>query len=134
MPGGTRFVRLEVLPGGKASQICANRTISTLDKIQFGGPIKIDKHPGQRWLEVHVTDDFGFVTEVPTPQGQTSAGNAGTLEPTAGSTYTIRKGDSLSKIAERAYGKQIWPKIYNANRRTIKYPDLIYPDKVLIVP
>jgi LysM domain len=134
MPGGTHFIRLEVLPGGKGAQICANRTISTLDKIQFSGPIKIDKHPGQRWLEVHVTDDFGFVNDVPMAEAQTSGGSAGTLEPKAGSTYTIRKGDSLAKIAERAYGKQIWPKIYNANRRIIKYPDLIYPNKVLMLP
>lgn len=50
-------------------------------------------------------------------------------------TYTVKKGDSLSKIAKRVYGdaKQ-WPKIHEANRDIIDNPDLIHPGQVLKLP
>ena len=56
-------------------------------------------------------------------------------EPAASKTYTVVKGDSLSKIAKREYGdaKQ-WHRIYEANRDIIKDPDLIYPGQELKVP
>ena len=50
-------------------------------------------------------------------------------------SYTVVKGDSLSKIAQRIYGKaSLWNKIYEANRDHIKDPDLIYPGQVLRLP
>jgi nucleoid-associated protein YgaU len=50
-------------------------------------------------------------------------------------TYTVQKGDSLSKIAKREYGDaQQWRRIYNANREAIENPDLIYPGQVLRIP
>jgi nucleoid-associated protein YgaU len=50
-------------------------------------------------------------------------------------TYTVRKGDSLSKIAKREYGDaQQWHKIFEANRDTIKDPDLISPGQVFRIP
>jgi nucleoid-associated protein YgaU len=53
----------------------------------------------------------------------------------AGRTYTVRKGDSLSKIAKREYGDaQQWRRIYEANRDVIENPDLIYPGQVLRIP
>jgi len=50
-------------------------------------------------------------------------------------SYTVEKGDSLSKIANRVYGKaSLWTAIYEANRDHIKDPDLIYPGQVLRLP
>ena len=52
-----------------------------------------------------------------------------------GRTYTIKEGDSLSKIAKREYGDaQQWRRIYEANRDIIKDPDLIYPGQVVRIP
>ncbi len=54
---------------------------------------------------------------------------------TGAKSYTVRKGDSLSKIAKREYGDaQRWRVIYDANRDTIKDPDLIYPGQVIQIP
>jgi nucleoid-associated protein YgaU len=54
---------------------------------------------------------------------------------TGGRTYTVRKGDSLSKIAKREYGDaQQWRRIFEANRDTIKDPDLIHPGQVVRIP
>ena len=50
-------------------------------------------------------------------------------------TYTVVSGDSLSKIAKRQYGDALkWPVIFEANRDTIKDPDLIHPGQVLKIP
>ncbi|HEY0784185.1 MAG TPA: LysM peptidoglycan-binding domain-containing protein [Thermoanaerobaculia bacterium] len=50
-------------------------------------------------------------------------------------TYTVVAGDSLSKIAQREYGNaNEWRKIYEANKDTIKNPDLIHPGQTLVIP
>jgi nucleoid-associated protein YgaU len=50
-------------------------------------------------------------------------------------TYTVQKGDSLSKIAKSRYGEAgKWKIIYEANKDIIKNPDLIYPGQVLKLP
>ena len=51
-------------------------------------------------------------------------------------TYTVKKGDSLSKIAKRVYGDaQQWRRIYEANRGIIgDNPDLIQPGQALKLP
>ena len=50
-------------------------------------------------------------------------------------TYTVQKGDSLSKIAKALYGSaKKWTVIYEANKDSIKNPDLIYPGQVFRIP
>jgi nucleoid-associated protein YgaU len=45
-----------------------------------------------------------------------------------GQTYTVKSGDSLSKIAKHFYGDaNKWHRIYDANKDKIKNPDLIHP-------
>lgn len=49
--------------------------------------------------------------------------------------YVVKPGDSLSKIAKQVYGNAAdWQKIYQANRNTIKDPDLIHPGQKIILP
>lgn len=50
-------------------------------------------------------------------------------------TYTVVGGDSLSKIARKIYGDAgRWKEIFEANKDTIKNPDLIHPGQVLKLP
>jgi len=50
-------------------------------------------------------------------------------------TYTVVAGDTLSKIAKREYGDAAkWHAIYEANKDTIKNPDLIYPGQTFKIP
>jgi nucleoid-associated protein YgaU len=53
-----------------------------------------------------------------------------------GTSYTIKRGDSLSKIAQRVYGDpHRWPDIYDANRDVLGgNPNLIHPDTVITIP
>jgi nucleoid-associated protein YgaU len=62
-------------------------------------------------------------------------GGASSNAPAAAETYTVKSGDSLSKIAKHVYGDaNSWHKIYDANRDKIKNPDLIHPGQVLTIP
>jgi nucleoid-associated protein YgaU len=50
-------------------------------------------------------------------------------------TYTVAAGDNLSKIAKKFYGDaNQWKRIFEANRDTLKNPDLIHPGQVLKIP
>jgi nucleoid-associated protein YgaU len=51
--------------------------------------------------------------------------------------YTVKKGDTLWKIAETNYGKGKGGKyevIFDANRPMLSHPDKIYPGQVLRIP
>ena len=49
--------------------------------------------------------------------------------------YVVKKGDSLSKIAEEVYGdKMLYPKIFEANRDTLSDPNKIKPGQKLLIP
>ena len=63
------------------------------------------------------------------------SGSSSTAPSVAGRSYTVQKGDSLSKIAKREYGDaQQWRRIYEANRDLIQNPDLIHPGQVFRIP
>ena len=50
-----------------------------------------------------------------------------------GQTYTVKSGDSLSKIAQNYPGVS-WREIFEANRDQLDDPDLIQPGQVLKIP
>lgn len=64
--------------------------------------------------------DNQLVVDEPTPEGK---------------YYTVKSGDSLSKIAKEVYGDPMkYGIIFEANKPMLKDPDLIYPDQVLRIP
>ncbi len=87
---------------------------------------------------------LGKDDEKPTPKADfsdVSSGSSSTAPVSAAATvaneheYTVVSGDSLSAIAKREYGDASkWHAIYEANRDTIKNPDLIHPGQKLRIP
>ena len=55
---------------------------------------------------------------------------------TPGSNYTVQQGDTLSSIAQQAYGDgNKWQIIYDANKQVIgSDPNLLRPGEVLYIP
>ena len=50
-------------------------------------------------------------------------------------SYTVKSGDTLSKIAKQMYGDASeWKKIHAANKAQIPNPDLIHPGDELTIP
>ena len=74
--------------------------------------------------------------EMPDFSGVT--GGASTTAKSAASvyeTYTVKPGDSLSKIAKNKYGNaNLWKTIFEANKDRIKNPDLIQVGWELKIP
>lgn len=85
-------------------------------------------------------DFFKKGKDVETPQNaQTPAANTGRVQTQAqaqAQTYTVKSGDSLSKIARNLYGDaQQWHKIYEANKDIIgSNPDMIQPGQTFKIP
>lgn len=53
----------------------------------------------------------------------------------AARAYTVKTGDSLSKIARHFYGDaNDWNIIFKANKDKIKDPDIIHPGQVIFIP
>ncbi|WP_278976326.1 peptidoglycan-binding protein LysM [Oligella urethralis] len=49
--------------------------------------------------------------------------------------YTVKSGDTLSKIAKEQYGNaNDYMKIFEANKPMLSHPDKIYPGQVLRIP
>lgn len=63
--------------------------------------------------------------------GVPDGGGAGAGE----QSYTVQKGDTLSHIARKHYGKASrWHAIFDANRDQLDDPDKIFPGQVLKLP
>src|SRR5262249_18874927 len=57
------------------------------------------------------------------------------LQAAAGKTYTVKAGDTLSKISKQFYGSaNDYMKIFNANRDKLSDPDKIQPGQELKIP
>jgi len=66
---------------------------------------------------------------------QSGVASTAPVVPPAVQTYTVAKGDTLSKIAKQFYGNaNSWRQIFEANRDQISNPDLIRPGQVLKIP
>ena len=49
-------------------------------------------------------------------------------------TYKIKRGDWLSKIARRSNGRYTWNEIYKLNKATVQNPNRIYAGRTLQLP
>ncbi len=75
------------------------------------------------------------VTSGTVPPVQPAATQAAEADAWKSRTYTVQKGDTLSKIAKEMYGNaNEYHAIFEANKPMLKDPDKIYPGQVLRIP
>ena len=110
------------------------------DKGSFGDPF--NKNAGTRGASGDFADTTSGSSSVPSGQkadfSDVTSGSSSTApdaQASTGTTYTVKSGDSLSKIAKHVYGDaNEWHRIYEANRDKIKNPDLIHPGQEFTIP
>jgi nucleoid-associated protein YgaU len=115
--------------------------ISGLNVQEDNGVLKLDGVAGSAEAKQQLWDEYArldpdyrsgdLVMNISAPEGGGSSGYSGSGS-SAGSTYTVQSGDTLSKIGSH-YGVS-WQKIYEANRDKLSDPDKIRPGQELTIP
>ena len=89
------------------------------------------------WDQVKLVDAryADLTLDISVKPGVGGPSGAATTAPKAGGTYTVKAGDTLSKISKEHYGDaNKYMKIFEANRDKLKDPDKIQPGQVLTIP
>jgi nucleoid-associated protein YgaU len=107
-------------------------------KLLIQGEAPSDEAKNKVWDAVKKIDSAyrDLTLDLKVAAGAPAAGQGGPAGPaTAPRTYTVKKGDTLSKIAKELYGDgNAYRKIFDANRDKLKDPDEIQPGQVLTIP
>ena len=117
-PEGIDIILAANSPTGKPTVLVANEVSGIVDLFEFA---EVLGHSGG------ATDPE--VPDVPVPANPNE--DSGTVSV----TYTVKIGDSLSKIARSQLGdSNRWGEIYELNKDIIKNPSMIFPGQVLRMP
>jgi nucleoid-associated protein YgaU len=105
-------------------------------KLYFNGVVNSEDEKNQIWNAIKTVS--GWQTEVvadiraATAQASKPAAAPASAPP---QTYTVKPGDTLSKIAKEHLGNaNAYMDIFNANRDQLQDPDKIKPGQVLKLP
>jgi nucleoid-associated protein YgaU len=106
-------------------------------KLYFNGVVKSEDEKSQIWNAIKTVSSWqGDVVadiRVEAPAAASKAAAAPATKPPE--TYTVKAGDSLSKIAKEHLGNaNAYMAIFNANRDILTDPDKIKPGMVLKLP
>ena len=114
--------------------------VSSLDVRESDGVLKIDGVAGSAQAKQQLWDEYGrldpdyrsgdLVMNISAPEGDSS--DSGSSSGGGGSTYTVKSGDTLSKIGSH-HGVS-WQKIFEANRDKLDDPDKIQVGQELTIP
>ena len=108
-------------------------------KLYFQGSVKSEDEKNEIWTAIKTIPEWRneVVADIKVTGGGAGGGatTAATATATAAKTYTVKAGDTLSKIAKEYLGdSNAYMKIFEANRDQLKNPDLIKPGQVLKIP
>jgi nucleoid-associated protein YgaU len=105
-------------------------------KLHFHGTVTTQAEANKIWDAIKTVPDWSkdVVADIkaasPTP-AVTTTGQSGAPD----STYTVKPGDTLSKIAKEKLGDaNAYMQIFNANKDQLSDPDKIKPGQVLKIP
>jgi nucleoid-associated protein YgaU len=101
-------------------------------KLHFVGSVKSEGEKNEIWTAIKTIPEWRdeVVADI-----KVTGGGAATAAAAPAKTYTVKSGDTLSKIAKEHLGNaNAYMKIYEANRDQLNNPDLIKPGQVLKIP
>jgi nucleoid-associated protein YgaU len=102
-------------------------------KLYFHGTVNTEDEANQIWNAIKTIPDWR--NDIVADIKATGAHAAGTSGSTPAATYTVKAGDTLSKIAKEHLGDaNAYMEICNANKDQLSDPDKIKPGQVLKIP
>jgi LysM repeat protein len=105
-------------------------------KLYFKGTVASENEKNEIWTAIKTIPTWknDVVADIQVTGGGGQKATA-TATATAGRTYTVKPGDTLSKIAKDQLGNaNDYMKIFNANKDQLSDPDKIKPGQVLVIP
>ena len=100
-------------------------------KLHFHGTVNTQDEANRIWDAIKTIPDWrnDIVADIKATGAPTTAGAA------HADTYTVKAGDTLSRIAKDKLGDaNAYMEIFNANRDQLSDPDKIKPGQVLKIP
>lgn len=101
-------------------------------KLHFTGTVKSEADKNEIWNAIKTIPSWreDVVADI-----KVSGGGGGGGTAVATRTYTVKAGDTLSKIAKETLGNaNAYMKIFEANQDQLSDPDKIKPGQVLKIP
>jgi len=100
-------------------------------KLYFHGTVQTQDEANQIWNAIKTIPDWQREIEADI-KATGAAEPSGSARP---ATYTVKSGDTLSKIAKHVLGDaNAYMEIFNLNRDQLSDPDKIQPGQVLKIP
>jgi nucleoid-associated protein YgaU len=105
-------------------------------KLHFNGTVNSQEDANKIWDAIKTIPDWQKEIQANIKVNPAAAQKAtGTAGQTSGKTYTVKAGDTLSKIAKEQLGDaNAYNEIFTANRDQLTDPDKIKPGQVLKIP
>ena len=105
-------------------------------KLHFVGTVKSEDDKNELWNAIKTIPEWRneVVAEITVTGGGTAASGGGATAQGA-RTYTVKAGDTLSKIAKQHLGDgNAYMRIFELNKDQLSNPDMIKPGQVLKLP
>jgi nucleoid-associated protein YgaU len=101
-------------------------------KLYFKGTVQTQEEANKIWDAIKTVPDWAREVVADVTAAGPATGAAGAAQ---ASTYTVKGGDTLSKIAKQHLGDaNAYMEIFNLNRDQLNDPDKIQPGQVLKLP
>ncbi len=105
-------------------------------KLHFVGTVKSEDDKNELWNAIKTIPEWRneIVAEITVTGGGAAASGGGGAAQDA-RTYTVKAGDTLSKIAKQHLGDaNAYMRIFELNKDQLSNPDMIKPGQVLKLP
>jgi LysM repeat protein len=106
-------------------------------KLHFHGTVNSQEEANKIWDAIKTVPDWrnDIIGDIKVSPKATAGAASGATAGARATTYTVKAGDTLSKIAKEHLGDaNAYQAIFEANRDQLSDPDKIKPGQVLKIP
>lgn len=106
-------------------------------KLFIRGEASSEDAKNRVWDQIKLVDSSysDLTADITVAAGRVQTAGASATGGQATRTYTVKSGDTLSKIAKQFYGNATdYNRIFEANRNLLTDPDKIRPGQELVIP